>query len=175
MSNLWDTSDASTLEFGLSALTGPAAAHEDEPGGALAMYGADLTWKWVSSARSRGPAMNVTFEALWPRYEEGQGDPWGWYGLAQYRFHRNWWLGCGIGQADAGLDGPEEDPDHEGHDHGLEGDLREYKINFTFVPSEFSALRAELVYYQDKVSMEDDLRFIVQANFTIGSHPAHLY
>ena len=55
------------------------------------------------------------------------------------------------------------------------GDLREYKFNLTFAPSEFSALRAEVVYYQDNVTREDDLRFIVQANFTIGSHPAHLY
>jgi len=101
----------------------------------------------------------MTVEAVLPDYEEGEGDPWGWYGLAQYRFHRNWWAGVGAGQAD----------------HGLEGDLREYKVNLTFVPSEFSSLRAEMVYYQDKVTMEDDLRFIVQANFTIGSHPAHLY
>jgi hypothetical protein len=120
----------------------------------------------------------VTAEALWPKYEEGEGKPWGWYGLAQYRFHRNWWLGLGLGQADAGLDPhheEEEEPGHEDHDHGLTGDLWEYKINLAFAPSEFSALRAELVYYQDKVTMEDDLRFIVQANFTIGSHPAHLY
>ena len=128
------------------------------------------TYGCWSSARTRGPAMNITLEALWPDYEEAEGQPWGWYAVAQYRFHRNWWAGVATGQVDAGLD-----PDHEDHEHGLEGDLREYKTNLTFAPSEFSALRAEVVYYQDKVTMEDDLRFIVQANFTIGSHPAHLY
>ncbi len=176
LANLWDLTDDATLELSGSFLHGTDARHPGE-NKKLDMYGADLTWKWVSSSRTRGPAVNVTVEALWPDYEEGQGNPRGWYGLAQYRFHRNWWLGCGLGQADAGLDHHEEedDPGHEDHDHGLAGDMREYKLNFTFAPSEFSALRAEMVYYQDKMTREDDLRFIVQANFTIGSHPAHLY
>ncbi len=174
LTNFWDMTDDATLEMSGSFLHGPDAHHPGENKN-VDMYGADLTWKWISSTRTRGPAMNLTVEALWPVYEEGEGDPWGWYGLAQYRFHRNWWLGLGLGQADAGLDHHEELPGHEDHDHGLEGDLREYKVNLMFAPSEFSALRAEMVYYQDKVTMEDDLRFIVQANFTIGSHPAHLY
>ncbi len=160
LTNLWDVTEDATLELSGSYLHGPDARHPGK-NKKVDMYGADLTWKWISSARTGGPAFNVTVEALWPDYEEGEGDPWGWYGLAQFRFHRNWWLGVGTG--------------HEDHDHGLKGDLREYKVNLTFAPSEFSALRAEMVYYQDKVTMEDDLRFIVQANFTIGSHPAHLY
>ncbi len=158
LTNLWDMTEDATLELSGSYLHGPDARHPGE-NKKVDMYGADLTWKWVSSSRTRGPALHMTVEAVLPDYEEGEGDPWGWYGLAQYRFHRNWWAGVGAGQAD----------------HGLEGDLREYKVNLTFVPSEFSSLRAEMVYYQDKVTMEDDLRFIVQANFTIGSHPAHLY
>ncbi len=174
--NLWDLTEDATVELSGSYTHGADARHPGE-NMKVDMFGADLTWKWVSSARTRGPAMNVTVEAIWPDYEEGEGRPWGWYGIAQYRFQRNWWLGLGLGQADAGIDHAQEgdDPDHEGHDHGLEGDLWEYKINLTFAPSEFSALRAEVVYYQDKVTMEDDLRFIAQANFTIGSHPAHLY
>lgn len=174
--NLWDFTEDSTVELSGSYTHGADARHPGE-NMKMDMFGADLTWKWVSSARTRGPAMFITAEALWPDYEEAEGKPWGWYALAQYRFHRSWWAGVGTGQADAGIDftGIEEDPDHEDHEHGLEGDLREYKINLTFAPSEFSSLRAEVVYYQDKVTREDDLRFIVQANFTIGSHPAHLY
>jgi len=176
LANLWDVSDDATVEVSGSYVHGADARHPGE-NKKLDMFGADLTWKWVSSVRTRGPAVHVTVEALWPHYEEGQGSPWGWYGIAQYRFHRSWWLGLGLGQADAGLDHHEDeyDPGHEDHAHGLTGDLREYKVNLTFAPSEFSALRAEVVYYQDKVTGEDDLRFIVQANFTIGSHPAHLY
>ena len=174
LTNLWDMTEDATLEASGSFLHGPDARHPGE-NKTVDMYGVDLTWKWVSSARTRGPALHMTVEAVLPDYEEGEGDPWGWYGLAQYRFNRNWWAGIGAGQADAGLDHHEEVPGHEDHDHGLEGDLWEYKVNLTFVPSEFSSLRAEMVYYQDKVTMEDDLRFIVQANFTIGSHPAHLY
>jgi hypothetical protein len=173
--NLWDLTEDSTVELSGSYTHGADARHPGE-NMKVDMFGADLTWKWVSSARTRGPALNITAEALWPNYEEAEGKPWGWYALAQYRFHRNWWTGVGTGQTDAGIDPGEyeDNPDHEGHEHGV-GDLREYKFNLTFAPSEFSALRAEVVYYQDKVTREDDLRFIVQANFTIGSHPAHLY
>jgi hypothetical protein len=175
--NFLDLSQDATLELSGSYTHGPDARH---PGENLKvdMFGADVTWKWVSSARTNGPAMNVTFEALWPDYEEAEGKPMGWYALAQYRFHRNWWVGVAAGQADSGLDGHEEEEeegDHEDHGHGLEGDLWEYKINLTFAPSHFSAIRGEVVHYEDKVTGEEDLRFIVQANFTIGSHPAHLY
>jgi hypothetical protein len=174
--NLWDLTEDSTVELSGSYTQGPDARH---PGENLKMgvYGADLTWKWVSSARTRGPALNLTLEGLWPDYEASGGKPQGWYALAQYRFHRNWWAGVAAGQYDSGLEGPheEEGGDHEDHGHEMTGDLWEYKFNLTFAPSEFSSLRAEVVYYQDEVTNEDDLRFIVQANFTIGSHPAHLY
>lgn len=172
--NLWDLSEDSTLEAAGSFLTGTDARHPGENMRAD-FFGADLTWRWISSRRSQGPEVRVTLEAVWPDYEEGEGTPWGWYGYAQYRFHRNWWVGAALGLTDGVLGHEEEDHEHEGHDHGPEGDVREYKINLTFAPSEFSSLRAGLAYYQDPVTKQDDLRFIFQANFTIGSHPAHLY
>ena len=51
----------------------------------------------------------------------------------------------------------------------------EGKINVAFVPSEFSAIRAEISYQESHYSSGDDLRYSLQWNFTIGSHPAHLY
>jgi len=69
--------------------------------------------------------------------------------------------------------GLDDDPDL--HAHGFDGDLREYKLNLTFAPSEFSFVRGEVGRYKDQITGEDDTRAILQVNFTIGSHPAHMY
>jgi len=172
--NMWDLTEDATLEVGGSFLQGPDARYPGENQD-VNFFGADLTWKWISSARTGGPAALVTVETVLPDYQGGGGNPWGWYALGRYRFHRNWWVGLELGQADADFESiPEWGP---GAGQGLEqqADLREYKINLTFAPSEFSFLRAGMVYYEDKLTGEDDLRLIAQANFTIGSHPAHSY
>ncbi len=165
--NLWDLSAETTLELSGSGLVGPALHHADEPAGKLAMYGADLTIKWISSARSHGPALTWTTEVLMPDPEHGTGDPLGFYSYIQYRFARTWWLGVTGGFA------------HDVHDEHAEPDHRrdlyEYKANVTLTPSEFSAIRLELSYLEDPDGGFDDLRIALQGNFTIGSHPAHLY
>jgi hypothetical protein len=171
--NLWDLSDATTLELGGSAFRGPDGAH---PGAFrdLDVLGVDLTCKWISPRRSKGPALTVQGELILPRPEERAGDPRGWYALAQYRVHRNWWLGVTCGQADPDHADEDHGEEPDGHEHGaFAGKVSEYKLNATFAPSEFSALRAEVAYFDDEE--RDDLRFLVQWNFTIGSHPAHLY
>jgi hypothetical protein len=173
LSNLWDTSDASTVEFGLSALTGPGAGHEDEPGGRLGLYGADLTFKWLSTSRSQGPALNWTNEVLLPDPATKEGYPLGLYSHLQYRFARQWWFGAGYSRAN-----DFELHDHEGEEPAEEEGLltvNEYKGNFTWTPSEFSAVRLEVWYQKDTTGEYEDLGAGLQVNFTIGSHPAHLY
>jgi hypothetical protein len=168
-SNLWDLTSAATVELGGSFLRGPAAASWDS-GSHLDIYGIDLTYKWISPRRSQGPALTLQGELILPRPEGRTGHPRGWYALAQYRVLRNWWLGATTGQADPDLPaaGGALEPAGE-----LAGKVNEYKFDVTFVPSEFSALRAEVAYFDSETG--DDLHFLVQWNFTIGSHPAHLY
>lgn len=184
LTNLWDLTLASTLELSGSWLHGPGGAHPGEFKD-LDVYGIDLTYKWVSPRRSKGPAVTLQGELILPRAEEHPGEPTGWYALAQYRIHRNWWLGLTYGQADGDLahdhlhqneksDALQVLQEHE-HAAYFAGDMTEYKFNMTFVPSEFSALRAEIAYFDDQHGDTDDLRFAIQWNFTIGSHPAHLY
>lgn len=171
--NLWDLSEDATVELSGSFLQGIDGRHPGEGMGAD-FWGVDLSYKWVSSAVTAGPALTLTGEVVIPRYDEGPADPLGWYALAQYRFERRWWLGLGLGQAKA-LAGDEAEEDHEDHHHGFEGEMWEYKLNLTFTPSEFSFIRGEVGYYEDKVTGSHDWRGLVQINFTIGSHPAHLY
>ena len=51
----------------------------------------------------------------------------------------------------------------------------EAKLNLTWAPSEFSFVRAEVARYEDQVGDADEWLVSLQANFTIGSHPAHQY
>jgi len=184
LENIVDLSDNSTLEISGSWLYGPLSPtylmlHEDEDPlkGDLSIYGADVTYKWVSASSSQGPAFNLTGEVVIPRPEEGAGSPLGWYAIAQYRFARTWWLGLGAGWLDRDLPAEEDEADEE---HGHEGfgqweEVAEYKANLTWVPSEFSAVRLEAARYDDMVGDQDDWLYSLQVNFTIGSHPAHRY
>jgi len=174
MSNMWDTSVASTLELGFSGLTGPGAAHgASQPAGRWNMYGADLTWKWLPGTTTGGPALNFTNEVLLPDPEHKVGDPLGFYSHLQYRFARQWWFGVGGSVARDAL--PEHDHDAEpGAESGLHT-IRQVKANVTLTPSEFSAVRLE-VHYDEEVDGDfRDLGAYLQVNFTIGSHPAHAY
>jgi hypothetical protein len=174
LSNLFDTSESSTLELGFSGLTGPGARHAaDQPAGKWTMYGADLTWKWLSSATRGGPALNFTNEVLLPDPEYGTGDPLGFYSHLQYRFARQWWLGLGGSVArDA-----RAEHDHDAAESATEGlrTIRQVKANVTLTPSEFSAVRLEVHYDEEQDGDFKDLGAYLQVNFTIGSHPAHAY
>ena len=121
----------------------------------------------------------MTGEVILPRPEAGADQPLGWYAQAQYRFARNWWLGAGMGYLDRDLPAEEHDDGGEEEEHhgGLFAweEVREYKVNLNWVPSEFSAIRVEAARFDDLVGDHDDWIFSLQANFTIGSHPAHLY
>jgi len=180
LTNLWDVSATATLELGASGLLGPDGQHPGKKKD-LRVLGADLTYKWVSGTRSKGPALTVTGEVILPRPQEREGDPLGWYALAQYRVHRNWWMGASHGRADSGLEPDfsavpahgQEAPEH--HHDRFTDDVWETKFNLTFAPSEFSALRAEVGWFNPSAEGEDDLWLSLQCNFTIGSHPAHLY
>jgi hypothetical protein len=152
-------------------LHGPGAHHEDEPAGSLGVYGVDLTYKWVSGARSHGPVVVWTSELILPDPEHAEGDPLGFYTHLQARVHRNWWAGFGAGQA-ADVHGH---VDVDGEEVETLTTWNEYRANLTFAPSEFSALRAEVSQLDAAGGDAADLRFSLQWNFTIGSHPAHLY
>jgi len=169
-SHLWDVSENATLEFGSSYLTGPDADGSGHD--RLGMAGFDLTFKWSSGERSHGPEAVVSGEVILPDYDHGEGEPYGYFFHARGRMSRNWWLGFGTGYAeDAEVVVSEIGPPY----FRRMPDYKEYKANVVFAPSEFSALRAEVSYLDCGCQDMDDLRVSLQWNFTIGSHPAHMY
>ncbi|MEZ4388273.1 MAG: hypothetical protein R3D98_12000 [Candidatus Krumholzibacteriia bacterium] len=174
--NLLDLGDTATLELGGSWLHGPHAPGflDTDPAvaGTLDLLGADITYKWVSASSSQGPACEVTAEVILPQVDGAAGDPFGWYANARYRFARSWWVGAQVG----GLDRDLADPAAAGPAALFGWDkVRETKANLTWAPSEFSALRLEVAHYDDQIGQADDTLVSLQANFTIGSHPAHMY
>lgn len=160
-SNLWDISDNSTIEFGSSVLYGPKGEgphHHDENGVEhhdedenLLLYGLDLTFKWKDIREAYGKAFIWQNEFL----SHAGGNHAGFYSILQYKFARRWWTSVGFSQA-------------------IEEKTNEYKTQIAFVPSEFSAVRLEVVY-TDFENGDYDLAVYLQMNFTIGSHPAHQY
>ncbi len=165
-SNLWDVSDNGTLELGGSWLTGPSAHHAYER---TDLKGVDLTFKWVGDSRNDA-SVTASLELILPEGEEGFDAPRGMFGYVRGQIRRDWWMGFG-----AGYVGNEVVVSESGGDFPWTRllDTKEVKANLVFAPSEFSALRAE-VSLRDKGST-GDLRVSLQWNFTIGSHPAHLY
>ena len=87
----------------------------------------------------------------------------GVYTLAQYRMSRRWWIEGGYSWLSQDL----EETGTRERAHEIRGQL-------AFVPSAFSALRAELTW-RDPIVGERELAALLQLNFTIGSHPAHRY
>jgi len=169
LTNFWDLSDNATFELGGSAITGPASSDFFGYDNRATVFGIDMTYKWICGTQSHGPALTIQGELLIPDLSNAYSNPYGWYALGLYRLHHNWWLGACYGMVDTGTDNGLDISDL------LNVNIRESKINITFAPSEFSALRAEVCHLDDRLDDTDGLSFGLQANFTIGSHPAHLY
>ncbi|MCP4798401.1 MAG: hypothetical protein GY893_00455 [bacterium] len=167
LTNTWDLSMDGTLELGGSLINGPV--HEIAKNGQKKIFGADLTYKWSSGSISQGPAVNWTNEIILPEADSNAtGNPYGIYSHFQYRFDRNWWLGVAGGIT-------REKSIYDAFGSESLCSWNESKVNVTFVPSEFSAIRAEIALQEREDLSEKDLKFSIQWNFTIGSHPAHLY
>ena len=69
--------------------------------------------------------------------------------------------------------------EEEGHGHGNGEEFEGWRATFlaALVPNEFSAIRLQYSYtHDDNPDMKDgEHEFLIQFNYTFGSHPAHLY
>lgn len=155
LKNLWDLSESTTLELGISGTYGRIHGEEGWKGWA-SVFGGDLTLKWKPPERAifRSFMMQMEFLESIKKVEEGKEKSFGLTTCALYQFSRRWWAG---GRYDFFKN--EENPQ---------------KLSFllAFVPSEFAAVRFQYnLNFNEEVIHEG----MVQLNFTIGSHPAHKY
>ena len=187
-----DVTSDTTVELGGSYTWG-----EDEELRLNQVFGADLTLKAVRGLAKWPHQAIWTTEYVQNVRDEGMGMEdrrhGGLYTGLQVQVHRNWWLQArydyfGIPKLESALEEHEEegngDEDEEiGHmdeGHGNEGEEYEgWRATFlaALVPNEFSAIRFQYSYtHDDNPAVEDgEHEFLIQFNYTFGSHPAHLY
>jgi hypothetical protein len=164
--NLFDLSDATTLEFGLSASLG---RNENEKNTFL--QGADVTVKWRPSEGGKYRAIIWTTEYLKGdrngKIDAVSGanveDLAGLSTVLQYQIGQRWWVGGRL--ETLGLSASSD---------AIEEKTKVSAIA-SFFPSEFSGFRLQY----DQISVEDideqDKIVSLQFNISMGAHPAHAY
>ena len=161
--NLWDLDEDTTLELGGSYVTGRNGATGGAANSQSQAAGANFTVKWKPAQRLRYQTLVWQTEYLGSWQEAGPAMPdinkGGLYSYLQYQFQERWWL---QGRYDYfGL-----------HRSMGINEKHRYSALVGYVASEFSALRLQYSFLDD---LQDEHQLILQLNFSLGSHPAHLY
>ncbi len=164
--NLWDLSDATTLELGLSAAQG---AHDD--GGETQLTGADITLKWRPVEGGRAHSFEWATEWLQQNREAPIGGKiYGIVSHLKYQVSQKWWLQYRYDQL-------HEDGEISIAAVGLAPEMTEknrHTALIAFAPSEFSGLRLQYeTVHQEQVEIEK--RLSLQFSVSLGAHPAHAY
>lgn len=170
--NLWDLSDDLTFEAGASYVGGANSL-----GGNTALSGADLTFKWRPAQGGRYHSAILAGEFLDRAIEQKNSATQHGQGLlvwTQYQFAERWSARARYETLQA------KNPIREiDGDRGLrDGLTTKSSLALQFDLTEFSFLRLEYDHTHGPAQdngLTDDNKFYLQANFTIGSHPAHSY
>jgi hypothetical protein len=170
--NLIDLSDDSTIEAGASFATGANSVE-----GHTDLYGLDLTYKWRPAVGGKYHAVIVGAELISRRLAQPgvtleKGD--GGYIFGGYQFAEQWQALARYDQLTVADANATVNPDLESLT------TRRYSASVVFTATEFSSFRLE--YDQTRGphrghGSDDDVEHaaFLQANFTIGAHPAHAY
>lgn len=173
LKNQFDVNDETTMELGVSGLTGKGA-----DGRHHGAFGADLTFRNVPAQKSNSRGWILQGEYM-ERGSTHDGaytkESRGWYASFQYRLSQIWWAGVRGERAldsytDVLVDPTTGDP--------VAGDVTRGSANIKWAPSEFSYVRLEYSYAKadDKRGYKPtDQRIMLQLSFTVGYHPAHAY
>lgn len=157
-----DLSESSNLDAGGSFAFGPT---DIGPESNRTLYAADVTFRYRPLRRAIYRRFNLRSEMVWSRSDgarpsDAVATAFGIYGLAELQYARRWYVGARVdrsGRADAGTR----------VDTGVSAFL-------TYWPSEFSQLRGQFrrTSYAERVTGNE---FLVQLNFSIGAHGAHVF
>lgn len=155
--NLFELSDESTLDVGLSGAQG-ANFYQ----GRSTVQGADLSWKWRPTTGGKYTAVILAAEYLQGKVEgrTTETELKGYATWLQYQFAERWWIQARTEKA--------ENPQEAGLKQTKESAL------IAFFPSEFSGLRLQYDVLHEK-EQKDQQTLWLQAQFIIGAHPAHAY
>ena len=161
LKNFLEFSDASNLEVGLSAATGPN--DQGHGGYRTNLEGMDLTYRWRPPEQGLYKSLIFQNELLFSQKDQplgGEVRSLGGYSYLGYQFQRRWSAGTRYDYS--------EFPDNNDHlEKVLSGIL-------TFQQSEFAFLRLQYTHRERNFS-DNANELWLQCNFGIGPHRAHQY
>ncbi|MCB9091130.1 MAG: hypothetical protein H6621_11190 [Halobacteriovoraceae bacterium] len=155
--NLWELSDAATIEFGISGAQGT-----NSDGADTNLAGADFTFKWRPVEGGKYHSFEWATEYLQKDRKGLSADKLsGIVSHLKYQLAQRWWVQyrydyLGLNQS-----------------RSLDPSKRHTAL-IAFLPSEFSALRLQYETIDDGQA-EDERTLSLQFNISIGAHPAHAY
>ena len=172
-----DLTESSNVDVGASFATGPSNV-ELSPGllnGPAApvtlsavglnrqLVGIDATFRYRPLRRAIYQRLNLRTELIWSRQEiPGATDQraFGMYASGEYQFARRWYIGARADRSGRALDGDAID--------------KGGAMFLTFWPTEFSQVRGQFrhITFAEGVRANE---FLLQFNFSIGAHGAHLF
>jgi len=161
LKNVFDLSDDATAELGASYVAGRNANLQISQ-----VAGAHLVLKWKPASDSTTKSAIVTFEGMYSHVptaatSDSSVDTWGFYSFAQWQLARRWYLGGRYEYLRPAAVAPQQS-------------MRESAI-LVLAPTEFSAFRLQFSVHQPGGSAPQVFEAFLQANFTLGAHPAHSY
>ncbi len=166
LKGFWDLGEASNLEIGASAAHG-YGAEPDFTRNLIA--GADLTFR-------HKPLIQGLYHSLLWRNEFFYRRPFnqgpnliarGFYSFLQYQTGRRWYWGARLDFA--------QEPENNALAPGKIYHQLAYSGMVTFTPSEFSRFRLQYRRTDDNAGAAGVNEILLQANFSIGAHGAHVF
>ncbi|MEW5799331.1 MAG: hypothetical protein AB1728_10015 [Bacteroidota bacterium] len=158
LDNFFELSDNSTLNVGLSALTGPNALNQR-----TSMAGFDLTYKWKPVQYNTYHSFTWQTEGLICQSDTSSGNAvqsYGAYSLVEYQIERRTFIGTRFDYS--GLPGIEK------------SDERAISLLLRFQPTEFQILALEFQNINRNYAPSFQ-QVVFRAIFGIGTHAAHAY
>lgn len=165
LKNLWDLSDNSTLEWGISGASGGNSL-----GGTTSLYGSDVTWKWRPVEGGKYHSWILAGEYIHRDLEQpgslaARGT--GFNIWSQFQWAERWKTSLRYDSMDMK------------NSTSVRNGLTDKKtVGLTFQATEFSSFQAEFSQAKGPISTtgnNTENKVFLQANFTIGAHPAHSY
>lgn len=155
-----DITESTNLDIGGSVAWGPTDTVGPDTNRRL--IGVDATFRYRPLRRAIYSRFNARTELVWSRQDlldEPAATGFGMYALAEYQFARRWYLGARWDRSDRALEAL--------RDTGGSAFL-------TFWPSEFTQIRGQYRHTRYGEGRRAN-EFLIQLNFGIGAHGAHVF
>lgn len=157
-----DITEGSNIDFGASAAFGPTNVG---PESNKTLFGIDATFRYRPLRRAIYHRFQARTELVWSRQDGAvttalPQKAFGWYGLMEYQFGRQWYIGGRVDRSGRTLDASLTDSGQSAF--------------ITYWPSEFSQIRGQYrrTSYAEGLTGNE---FLFQLSFSIGAHGAHVF